>query len=548
MGLEAFLDEQLHPERTNDGDMEARLIDLPTLTMTTEELVESYPPVKRQIRREERSLTEKAGSTTAMSEGWTARTNLPDGAQPSGEGTGQGPQEILTELAREEVLRAVYSKRQLLEVMVQFWMNHFNIFAPKGADKWLMTSFERDVIRPHALGKFEDLLVATAESPAMLFYLDNWMSSATAFESIRRPAAPARGAKWPLPRGRQIIRRWTFFGGDSQARPANFLIPSAQRPNRGLNENYSRELMELHTLGVDGGYTQRDVIEVARCLTGWTINRPRQGGGFIFRPARHDYGPKIVLGHRIPPGRGLEDGLEVLHILATHPATAHFIARKLCQRFVADDPPQTLVDRAAQTFTRSGGDIRVVLKTILTSPEFYSEAAYRAKTKSPLELVASTMRALGAETDAGPCLLQLIGRMGQPMFQYQAPAGFPDRASTWINSGSLLARMNFATLVAANRVPGTRVNWEHVAPGVSSRPEAVIASLDRQLLHGGLSEQTRRALLNQAAMGPPLEAAAGQPLLGRRTRLLPAGEPSAAAGQVSTLAALLIASPEFQRR
>jgi len=400
MGLRAFLDRQLHPERIDDSAVEARIATLPTLAMSSGELVEAFPPPKLARR-----ATMEDASTTDP----------------------ERPRRILIELAREEVWRAVYGERQLEEVMVQFWMNHFNIFAPKGADKWLLTSFERDTIRPRALGRFEDLLVATAKSPAMLFYLDNWLSAAPR-------AAPADGP----------------------------LMRLARKRRNGLNENYARELMELHTLGVDGGYTQQDVTEVARAFTGWTLFRPRKRPEFVFASRIHDDGAKLVLGERIPAGGGIDDGMRVLHLLARHPSTARFISLELCQRFVADDPPPALVERARRRFLDTGGDIEAVLETILTAPEFYSEAAYRSKMKAPIELVASALRAFDADTDAGLPLLFFIGRMGQPMFQYQAPTGFPDRATTWIDPADLLVRMKFAAALATGRIAGTTVDANRI--------------------------------------------------------------------------------------
>jgi uncharacterized protein (DUF1800 family) len=405
MGPRAFLERQLHPERIDDSPVEGRVAALPTLSMSPSELVEAFPPP--QLSR--------AVSRGSDMEG----ASLSDPARP---------RRILIELGREEVWRAVYGERQLEEVMVQFWMNHFNIFAPKGADKWLVTSFERDTIRPLALGNFEDLLVATAKSPAMLFYLDNWLSAA--------PQAPADG-----PFARIALRR---------------------RKN-GLNENYARELMELHTLGVDGGYTQKDVTEVARVFTGWTLERPRRQGEFVFERRIHDDGEKVVLGNRIAAGGGVDDGMRVLQLLAHHPSTARLISRKLCQRFVADEPPTRLVERASRRFLDARGDLRAVLATILDSAEFHSEAAYRAKVKSPIELVASALRAFEAETDAGLPVLFFIGRMGQPMFQYQAPTGFPDRATTWITPAGLLMRMKFAAALATGRIAGTTIDAERAA-------------------------------------------------------------------------------------
>jgi len=550
MGLEAFLDEQLHPDEIDDAAIESRVRELPTLSMSPEELVENFPePMKAAKRAREQEHGRPGPGRTPAAPMRAGEPAPQPGVMQADEM--QGPRRVIMELAQEEVLRAVYSERQLQEVMVQFWMNHFNIFAPKGADKWLTTSFERDTIRPRTLGKFEDLLVATAKSPAMLFYLDNWMSAAPTLSNTRRRNAYGRQAprgEWPgrswRPFGRGVWRR---FGGSPTRPPAaRRSQPAPVRPNkRGLNENYGRELMELHTLGVTGGYTQRDVIEVARCLTGWTIDRPRQGGEFVFDPRLHDFGEKVVLGHKIKAGHGVEDGLRVLHLLARHPSTARFIALKLCRRFVADAPPPALVARASQTFLHSKGDMRAVLRTILTSPEFYSQAAYRAKVKSPLELVTSSLRALGARTDASLPLLQLIARMGQPMFQYQAPTGFPDRASTWINSGALLMRMNFATQLASNRIRGTQVDWTGLdfAQGAAST-DNILAGLNQHLLEGALAAKTRETILKQFE-NQPAASPGNEGRLQRRDAALAKGWPSNA---VATVAALVLASPEFQRR
>jgi uncharacterized protein (DUF1800 family) len=523
LGLEAYLDEQLHPERLNDSALEERLKAFPTLSMSTGELIEKYPPRRfagAQPALAPSTAPDSLRSDSMRSEGADAIPEASMASPLTMPGAPNTPREVIVELGREELLRAVYSRRQLQEVMVQFWMNHFNVFAPKGADKYMLTSFERDTIRPNALGNFEDLLVATARSPAMLFYLDNWMSAV--------PDAMAQA---------RMARRAANAGPGRTA-----VLP------RGLNENYGRELMELHTLGVDGGYTQQDVIEVARCLTGWTIRGPRKGGSFFFNPHLHDNGAKTVLGHAIAPGGGENDGLQVLHILATHPSTARFISLKLCRRFVSDDPPPALVDRSSREFLEKRGDLRAVLRTILNSPEFYSEGAYRAKIKSPLEMVASTLRALDAETDASPTLLGLMGRMGEPMFQHQSPAGYPDRASTWISSSALLGRLNFATLIASNRIPGTRIALSGGSSGNRSgggdestvspdSPAGLVDELNMRLTGGALRASSRAAILESAqrsSISAPGEAAAVD-LRGSYPEL-------------TTAAALVIGSPEFQWR
>ncbi len=304
---------------------------------------------------------------------------------------------------------------------MDFWSNHFNVFSAKGADRWLTTAYDRDTIRPHTLGRFKDLLLATAQSPAMLFYLDNWLSAS--------PNA--------------VVARFA---------PNN--------PRRGLNENYARELMELHTLGVDGGYTQKDVREVARCFTGWTIRQPRSEGTFHFEPRIHDGGEKIVLGNRIPPGGGMEDGLRVIDLLARHPSTARFISSKLARRFISDNPPASIVNKAAEVFSNSAGDIPTVLRTLIDSPEFFSPEIYQAKVKKPLEFVASALRTTGAEVQLSHQLLRYLGRMGEPLFLAQPPTGYPDVGASWTSSDMLLTRMNFATDLIANRIPGSRVRLE----------------------------------------------------------------------------------------
>ena len=340
-----------------------------------------------------------------------------------------GPQQVVArDLMEAKILRAVYSTHQLEEVLDDFWFNHFNIFLDKGADRYLVTAYEREAIRPHVLGKFRDLLEATAKSPAMLFYLDNWQSVG--------PNAPGAG------RG------------------------NAKQQRRGLNENYGRELMELHTLGVNGGYTQKDVTEVARCFTGWTINQPQMGGKFVFNPRLHDNGQKVVLGVTIPAGGGESDGEKVLDILAHQPSTAHFISRELAQRFVADDPPESLVARMAETFQKSDGDIAAVLETMLKSKEFWSEGAYRSKMKSPLEMVASAVRAMDGNVDFAAPLVNQVAQLGEPLYRKIEPTGYSNSSKEWMNSAGLMARMNFALQLADNKIPGVKVEKAADAEGI----------------------------------------------------------------------------------
>lgn len=456
-----------------------------------------------------------------------------DGVQPAnrqqafqgrkGPQSPQGPRAILMQLSQEEMLRAVYSQRQLQEVMVHFWMNHFNVYWPKGADRYYLTSFEQNVIRPHALGNFEDLLVATAESPAMLFYLDNWMSVAPEAANTPRPR-PA--AFRPVGPGQMGLFR-PFGPARFPQRPKN---PQKANNRRGLNENYGRELMELHTIGLN--YTQQDVTEVARCFTGWTLQRPGQGGGFYFNPRLHDYGKKVVLGYTIPAGQGIEDGFEVLHILAMDPHTADHIAYELCQRFVADNPPPDLVARASKTYLATQGDIASVLKTILTSPEFYSKGAFRAKVKTPFEYVASALRALDADTNGGQALYGMMSQMGEPMFMYEAPSGWDDVARTWVNSSALLARMNFALGLCAGRIPGTEVNWQLLARADGSdSPRQTLNQMAEQLTGAPLPGPAEAAILDKMAERDP--AVWGQLQPSQKTRLI---------------AGLVLGSPEFQKR
>jgi uncharacterized protein (DUF1800 family) len=406
MGVDRFIDEQLHPERVTDSEIEARLNGFETLALSSREIAERYEVPAMQARR---ARQQQAGAPDAATPQQMAaspereRANLP-----------------LLELSEQKIIRATYSERQLQEVLVDFWFNHFNVDARKGPSRYLLTEYERDVIRPHVLGRFRDLLGATAKSPAMLFYLDNWMSTdPNAARPDRRPTAQ-----------------------------------QAQRRATGLNENYGRELLELHTLGADGGYTQTDVSEVARAFTGWTIDLPRLGGGFRFAPGRHDNGEKVVLGHHISAGGGERDGEQVLDILAAHPSTARLISTSLARGFVSDDPPKALIERMASTFLRSGGDLRAVMTVVLTSAEFLSPDNYRAKVKSPFEFVVSSLRVTGANVEDAKPLVRTLQQLGMPLYQCQPPTGYRDTADAWMNTGALVNRLNVALMLADGRLPG----------------------------------------------------------------------------------------------
>ena len=414
MGLERWIALQLSPERINDAGTDSVVASYQTLQTPTSELASMFREV-RMARRDSSRRDDLAGERRRL-------------------------QLTLAEVSEAKMDRAVRSERQLYEEMVDFWENHFSVFAGKGQTRLFIPAYDREVIRPYAMGKFRDLLGAVAKSPAMLFYLDNAQSVADSVHSTLS-SRPLRGAQ--------------RNGSRPGLRPGFVVAPSAARMPRGLNENYARELMELHTLGVDGGYTQQDVIEVARALTGWSID-PREGA-FVFRPAVHDADAKVVLGSRLSANRGIEDGEEVLDILARHPSTARHITRKLIVRFVSDSPPPSLVDRCAGVFSRSDGDIRETLRCVVTSPEFFSKRAYRSKVKTPFELVASALRATDATPDKTPRSTQIVARLGQPMFGRQTPDGRPDRAEDWVNAGAMVNRVNFGLTLASGRVPGVNV-------------------------------------------------------------------------------------------
>ncbi len=436
----------------------------------------------------------------------------------------ENPQRQVTEeLLAQRLARDIYSTAQLQEVMTDFWLNHFNIFLHKNESMpYYLASYERDTIRPYALGKFEDLLEATAHSPAMLLYLDN----ASSIGPDSRAAERAQAIAW--------------------RRPSN-----SQKAPEGLNENYARELMELHTLGVNGGYTQADVIQVARILTGWTVDQPQTGGGFLFNPNRHEPGSKKVLGEKFKDG-GEKEGIQLLHLLATRPATAQFLSRKLAERFVSDNPLQPLVDRMARTYLASGGDIASVLRTLFHSPEFWSTASYQAKVKTPIEFVVSAARASDADiTNFGP-LANALRQMGMPLYGCVPPSGYSWQSSEWVNTGALVDRMNFALALAANRFPGVRIHWNPSEPSGDPMPtpESEEARLETQIVPGGISISTRSALLQQFEQqnAQAMPTAEEHPVY---AQIQPNFNPRNAGlieRKDQVLAGLLLGSPEFQRR
>jgi uncharacterized protein (DUF1800 family) len=515
MGVSAYVREQLYPERIPDARLDARLSGYSTLAMTNAQLIERFEVPFREAKRKMKAQRSAAADDAEPSA--AEMQKLRDLIPPENR-----PRRILDELTAARILRASESERQLHEVLVDFWMNHFNVYANKGEDRFAIVPFERDTIRPHIWGKFEDLLQETAKSPAMLFYLDNARSVA---DPEHRAVTAAGG-----------------FGGRGRfgrlAPRANANANANANAPKGLNENYARELMELHTLGVDGGYSQKDVTELARILTGWSIGRPRaregEGmlrarragveetpGGFVYRAAAHDVGAKTFLGVTFPAGGGMEEGERAIAMLARRPATARHIAEQLCRRLVADDPPRDLVERVASRFLATGGDLRDTVRVIVESPEFFDPLHYRAKIKSPFEYVVSALRAVGGSTD-GRALAKEIAEMGEPLYLCQPPTGYSDESSAWVGSGALLARLNFAIALAQGRLPGTTADSNRLREGGASPGRSVDAAAQR-LIGTDVSSGTLQTITQRMADG-------GE------------GDPS------SLMAGLILGSPEFQRQ
>jgi uncharacterized protein (DUF1800 family) len=570
MGLAKWIEQQLNPNAIDDRGVEARLEQFPSLRMSSAKLLAEYPQRKQQEKQAaaKEARTERPGDAAAATmarditgKGAQEQTAGAEGAEsmkddanaatsmkqePAGElnaatrGAGKRdllgggdpnavpraiaddskrPQRVVEELAMAKVARAIYSERQLQQVMDGFWFNHFNVFAGKGEDRWFLTAYERDVIQPHTMGKFKDLLTGTAKSPAMLFYLDNFLS-----------ADPRAADRMAAERAARQMRRGGFGRPWPQRAPQQ---QQAKKNVRGLNENYGRELMELHTLGVDGGYTQKDVTEVARCFTGWTIDKPREYADFKFDERLHDPDPKVVLGKKIHAG-GMKDGEQVIELLARHPSTAKFISTKLARRFVSDTPPQSLVQRMAQTFQSSDGDIRAMLKTMIYSPEFWSREAYRAKIKTPFELVVSTARALGADVDTPMPLVQWTGRIGEPLYQCQPPTGYADKSDAWVNTGALLNRLNYSLALAGNKVRGSRSDvGSLLGPEADGDAKAALSRAVQVFLGGQAAATTVETLEKQLDSPQVLQAKLDDPV--KRVDL-------------GVVAGLVLGAPEFQRR
>ncbi|MFL5382707.1 MAG: DUF1800 domain-containing protein [Longimicrobiaceae bacterium] len=538
IGTDAWLDRQLHPARIDDSALEARLARFPAASMSVGRLVADYPPPRPDpaARAQRDSLRQARESAAAMRQmapdsGMAMREDgaaFPRQRRQAG-GARRGPQAILFDLAGAKLQRAVYSDRQLQEVMTDFWFNHFNVFFGKNLDRYLVGAYERETIRPRVFGRFRDLLGATAHHPAMLVYLDNARS---AVADSMRGFSPQGGGVRGMGMGARPRPGGAFGRGRVNGRMrGDSMVPARQRPT-GLNENYARELMELHTLGVDGGYTQHDVVEVARALTGWTVDRgPGRTDGdadprFIFRPMLHDFGPKTILGQQFPAGRGQEEGEAVLDLLARSPATARHVARKLAERFVADDPPPALVERLAETFLRTDGDLAAVTRALFTAPEFY-EARWRGtKVKTPLEFVASALRATGADVGPSRTLLMALRQLGQVPYLSSAPTGYPAASAEWTNSGAMLNRMNFALSLAAGRVDGVSVDEARFRPALAAPDtRARVAALARTLMPAGGDPRLLATIAGDVERQQGDERAAAARALG-----------------------LLLGSPDFQRR
>jgi uncharacterized protein (DUF1800 family) len=577
MGLQNWIDAQLNPQSIDDSAVDKKFADLKLLQMSQEDLMLAYAGDRGNIARR---IKEAQNGTVPVPAKQLERYQAIQKALDDKNIQPGTAYEALGELINAKLLRSVESNRQLQEVLVDFWSNHFNIDAKKNEDAVLLINWEQNVIRPNVFGNFRDLLEATAKSPAMLEYLDNASSMhnpdqpAMTIQNQRRGGQGNNRGRFQNPQKRPAntaqggFQKTAFeFVADNDADNSMMAPPAAANSSMpdfvknpaqqgakgkgGLNENYGRELMELHTLGVNGGYSQEDVINVARCFTGWTYDR--KTGEFIFRPYMHDNGTKTVLGHVIPPGGGIKDGEQVLDILASAPATAHHLSYELCQRLVSDTPPAALVDRVAGVWKTTNGDLKAVVRAIVTSPEFYSPAVYRDKIKSPYEYVVSSARALGGsvifpdsptefrqmmrndgltsarQNNRGygrgqvTTLAQQIATIGQPIFSCLPPTGYSENSQDWVSTGALVARLNYALTLANGNVENVLASPSSLLLSVSEEDKAGIQqNLIEGILHVPVSAATQNTLARETSTGV---------LVDRRK-----------------LTALIIGSPEFQRR
>jgi uncharacterized protein (DUF1800 family) len=557
-GLDKWVLQQLQ-QSLPDTELEKRLSGYDALALDNETIVNTYLNAGQVLRMMQKKGTLSRDSMAKLEKA-DYRKDVLKLMQEKGL---KLPQELNRQLVAQKLIRAVYSENQLQELMTDFWFNHFNVSVTKGQSQPFVLTYERDAIRPHTLGKFESLLKATAQHPAMLYYLDNASSGSDNNEMNQR------------------IKKMV---------PANSKLKKAA----GLNENYAREVMELHTLGVDGGYVQADVTEVARALTGWTVrpmmkdgyggrlsklqqsrlgkNMATTEGDFLFLAVRHDQKEKTVLGKKYPSNGGLKEGLEVLHQLATHPSTATFICKKMATRFVCDTPSVKLVAAMADVFTQSGGDIKQTMIAMLNSREFWKKEVLRSKIKSPFELVVSAIRATNADLRNANQLNDWCTRMGQKTYSYAAPTGFPDKASFWVNTGSLLNRMNFGLAIAAQRIPGVGMNL--LALNNNHEPESVDDALQTYsaiLLPGRnqkenigrltslVRDEALQARLDKALASTQSTATIEEDMTGgvdmmgeEKTPKMGKGKEkkmeTGVSGQVAHVVGIIIGSPEFQRK
>jgi len=573
MGLEKWFAQQLDGTLSDDS-LDQALDHYDALKLTNEQVINTYPRAGQVVRMAIRDGVVNKDSVKADRKEY--RDLIQSYMQEKGY---KREQELFRQFICQKILRAAYSQNQLREVMTDFWFNHFNVSITKNDCAEFIPAYERDVIRPSALGSFSEILLKTAKSPAMSYYLDNFSSSAPMPDG-KMQAVPAVQGVTPT--------------GEAVADAAD----NFRRNNRGLNENYAREVMELHTLGVDGGYTQQDVTQAARVLTGWGVypmteqgkgavrrfsdeQMARRGfvheGDFFFNANRHDKGSKTVLGHFFPAGGGYEEGVELLEILAHHPSTAAFITRKIAVRFVSDNPPQSLLDKMATTFREKNGDIRQVLITMVTAPEFWNAEAVREKTKSPFELAIGAVRSLHGTIEQPYQLYTWIARMGEKKYYYQAPTGFPDKGAYWINAGSLLNRMNFGLALASGRVPGVRIDLAALNNG--HEPESAAAALETYgriiLPERDLAPTIKRLtpMLTDPALAQKVDVASSKVAIestdmqtadmidatraskvtvevaGRKKEIVPA-EKAVGTGNpmLAQVVGIIIGSPEYQRR